>query len=207
MDPASEDRDEGLNALAVVADRGLREELRDQLGRRLAVLRFVEPGPDAEVVSAEVDLLIADLDRVPVSTLMLWTDDAPATARLLVTADRFRSADPRLTSLGPLDVLLRPLAPARIDLVLHRLRTQRRLMQENRVLREHLESLAQHRRDASFPVGISLEEMERRLILRTLASTSGNRAQAARILGVTPRTLSNKLKLWRIRGLLSESQF
>lgn len=207
MDPATEDRGEGLDALAVVADPGLRDELREHLGRRVAALRFIDPGPEAEAVSARLDLLVADLDRVPVSTLVRWREDAPATSRLLVTADRYRSADPRLTTLEPLDVLLRPLTPARIDLVLHRLRERRVLLRENRVLRSHLDRLSQDRRDASFPVGISLEEMERRLILRTLASTSGNRAQAARILGVTPRTLSNKLKLWKIRGLLSESQF
>jgi DNA-binding NtrC family response regulator len=196
-----------VHALAVVADPGLRDELREHLGHKVSALRFVEPGPKADEVSPSLDLLVADLDGVGVSTLERWRDDAPATSRLLVTADRYRSADPRLTSLVPLDVLLRPLTPARIDLVLHRLREYRGLLRENRVLRGHLDRLSQDRRDASFPVGISLEEMERRLILRTLASTSGNRAQAARTLGVTPRTLSNKLKLWKIRGLLSESQF
>ena len=51
-------------------------------------------------------------------------------------------------------------------------------------------------------VGITLEEMERQLILGTLESTGWNRTHAARILGVTARTLSNKLKVWRARGLV-----
>jgi DNA-binding NtrC family response regulator len=56
-------------------------------------------------------------------------------------------------------------------------------------------------------VGVTLEEMERHLILETLQSTGWNRTHAARILGVTARTLSNKLKVWRTRGLVAtESQ-
>ncbi|HPD13558.1 MAG TPA: sigma-54 dependent transcriptional regulator [Planctomycetota bacterium] len=41
--------------------------------------------------------------------------------------------------------------------------------------------------------GRSIDEVERDLILRTLASTGGNKTEAARLLRVTPRTLRNKL--------------
>ncbi len=41
---------------------------------------------------------------------------------------------------------------------------------------------------------ITLEEMEKRLILDTLRKTGGNRTEAARILGVSVRTIRNKLK-------------
>ena len=54
------------------------------------------------------------------------------------------------------------------------------------------------------PVGMSLEEMERRLILKTLDATQWARNRSAEILGVTTRTLSNKLKLWRQMGIISE---
>lgn len=47
---------------------------------------------------------------------------------------------------------------------------------------------------------LSLEELERKQILRVLEHTRGNRTEAARILGVTSRTLSNKFRLWRTRG-------
>lgn len=50
--------------------------------------------------------------------------------------------------------------------------------------------------------GESIAEMERRLILGTLRDTAGNKAEAARRLGVTARTLSNKLKGYRERGIL-----
>jgi two-component system, NtrC family, response regulator HydG len=48
-----------------------------------------------------------------------------------------------------------------------------------------------------------LEEIERASILATLESARGNKAEAARRLGVTPRTLSNKMKLWRKSGLVA----
>ncbi len=58
-------------------------------------------------------------------------------------------------------------------------------------------------KEPEIPVGITVEEMERRLILSTLESTGWNRTHAARVLGVTARTLSNKLKNWRSRGLVT----
>jgi len=48
-----------------------------------------------------------------------------------------------------------------------------------------------------------LEEIERASILATLEAARGNKAEAARRLGVTPRTLSNKMKLWRKSGLMA----
>jgi len=42
--------------------------------------------------------------------------------------------------------------------------------------------------------GVSLEKMEKETILKTLASTSGNKSEAARRLGITRKTLRKKLK-------------
>jgi DNA-binding NtrC family response regulator len=48
-----------------------------------------------------------------------------------------------------------------------------------------------------------LADIEREAILATLESTGGNKTEAARRLGVTARTLSNKMKLWRQLGLVA----
>jgi DNA-binding NtrC family response regulator len=48
-----------------------------------------------------------------------------------------------------------------------------------------------------------LEEIERVSILATLQATRGNKTEAARRLGVTARTLSNKMKLWRSTCLVA----
>ncbi|HTU02409.1 MAG TPA: helix-turn-helix domain-containing protein, partial [Candidatus Sulfotelmatobacter sp.] len=45
----------------------------------------------------------------------------------------------------------------------------------------------------SFPIGTTVEEAEKQLILRTLASVGQNKARAAAILGVSIKTLHNKL--------------
>jgi two-component system, NtrC family, response regulator HydG len=44
------------------------------------------------------------------------------------------------------------------------------------------------------PIGKTLKDMERSMILRTLEEAEGNRSQAARILGISRRTLQLKLK-------------
>jgi DNA-binding NtrC family response regulator len=49
----------------------------------------------------------------------------------------------------------------------------------------------------------TVSEVEREAILGTLDSTRGNKTEAARRLGVTARTLSNKMKLWRQMGLVA----
>ena len=45
----------------------------------------------------------------------------------------------------------------------------------------------------SLPVGVPLRDVERELILRTLASVNNNKTRAAELLGISLRTLHNKL--------------
>ena len=47
--------------------------------------------------------------------------------------------------------------------------------------------------------GVSLEKMEKETILKTLTSTSGNKSEAARRLGITRKTLRKKLKNYETR--------
>ena len=49
----------------------------------------------------------------------------------------------------------------------------------------------------------TIADLEREAILCTLEATRGNKTEAARRLGVTARTLSNKMKLWRQLGLVA----
>lgn len=44
------------------------------------------------------------------------------------------------------------------------------------------------------PVGSTLEQMEKELITRTIEFTGGNKTRAAQVLGVSPKTLYNKLE-------------
>ena len=47
------------------------------------------------------------------------------------------------------------------------------------------------------PLGTTLDDGERALILRTLQSVNNNKTRAAEILGTTPKTLHNKARRWR----------
>jgi DNA-binding NtrC family response regulator len=45
-----------------------------------------------------------------------------------------------------------------------------------------------------FPIGTTVDAMERELILQTLNATSNNKTRAAELLGISLKTLHNKLK-------------
>ena len=50
-----------------------------------------------------------------------------------------------------------------------------------------------------FPVGVTLEEMEKELMRNTLAYVGGNRGETARILGIGERTLYRKLEKYNLK--------
>ncbi len=52
--------------------------------------------------------------------------------------------------------------------------------------------------EVGIKAGLSMREMEKQLILKTLEETQGNKSKAARLLGISRRTLLNKLQEYRI---------
>jgi len=54
----------------------------------------------------------------------------------------------------------------------------------------------------SAPVAASLEEMERQMIFRALDQTSGHHERAAKVLGISRRTLTRKLKKYEAANAL-----
>ena len=56
----------------------------------------------------------------------------------------------------------------------------------------------------TLPVGTPLEEVERQMIMRTLQKTKNNKTRAAELLGISLKTLHNKLNLYRERGLIHD---
>jgi DNA-binding NtrC family response regulator len=55
-----------------------------------------------------------------------------------------------------------------------------------------------------FPIGTTVEAMERELILQTLAATNNNKTRAAELLGISLKTLHNKLKEYGSSGAEGE---
>jgi DNA-binding NtrC family response regulator len=50
-------------------------------------------------------------------------------------------------------------------------------------------------------IGSTVGEVERELVLQTLARCEGNRTRAARVLGMSIRTLRNKIRLYSADGI------
>jgi DNA-binding NtrC family response regulator len=50
-------------------------------------------------------------------------------------------------------------------------------------------------------IGATVGEVERELVLQTLARCDGNRTRAARVLGLSVRTMRNKIRLYTIDGI------
>lgn len=65
----------------------------------------------------------------------------------------------------------------------------------------HFETMAEDL-ELDFAPGMSLSEVEKRLIIQTLELTAQNRTRAAHMLGISIRTLRNKLNEYKEEGLL-----
>jgi DNA-binding NtrC family response regulator len=62
-------------------------------------------------------------------------------------------------------------------------------------------SHASRRRLARWLVGSLLRDVERDLVLETLANTDGNRTESARLLGMSIRTLRNRIAEYAADGI------
>jgi DNA-binding NtrC family response regulator len=56
-----------------------------------------------------------------------------------------------------------------------------------------------------FAVGMSFEDVEREMLLKTLARCGNNKSRAARVLGITSKTIYNRLMRYRALGLIDDS--
>ena len=50
-------------------------------------------------------------------------------------------------------------------------------------------------------IGSTVEEVEQALVVQTLARCDGNRTHAARVLGLSVRTLRNKIRVYTAEGI------
>ena len=63
-----------------------------------------------------------------------------------------------------------------------------------------------HEDTITLPVGTPIEEVERQMIMRTLQKTKNNKTRAAELLGISLKTLHNKLNLYRGRGQMEKEE-
>jgi DNA-binding NtrC family response regulator len=85
---------------------------------------------------------------------------------------------------------------------------RRYLLAEGEVLEPHPTTPERIRGDddgaVHFRVGMRLEDMEREMLLKTLAHWGNNRRLAARSLGITARTVYNRLQRYQAQGLIGD---
>jgi DNA-binding NtrC family response regulator len=60
---------------------------------------------------------------------------------------------------------------------------------------------ASRRRVTRWLVGLPVRDVERDLVLETLARANGNRTASARVLGISVRTLRNKISEYSAHGI------
>lgn len=158
-------------------------------------------------IAEPISLVITDLkmpDASGVELLKQWKRERPATPFLMVTAYAEVDSAVAAMKLGAKDYLTKPVKPEELlDLVA-------RVVSEDAATPEagkpknsaaHLSSATPS--DALPEAGVRpaaeatrLEDLEKDTVLRVLEREGGNRTHAAKLLGISIRTLQRKLKAW-----------
>jgi two-component system, NtrC family, response regulator AtoC len=91
-----------------------------------------------------------------------------------------------------------PLSEAQIELVLEKAL----FVCKGQFIEPEDIELPEKENELELPIGLKLETVERQYILQTLYFVQQNRTKAAEILGISIRTLRNKLNQYRMEGFL-----
>jgi DNA-binding NtrC family response regulator len=174
----------------VVQDDGTPEDLSDAL--RDDGLEVTSVATNEEAVAAlerrPFDVVVSDGSsthllahiqehHLDVAVILLGADSAPDSA-----VDALRR--------GAYDVLERPIHLERLVTLVNRAGVRQGLLRENRELRRQLR---RQEEGLALPLGRRLEEVERRYIVRTLEILGNNKARAAKVLGISKKTLYRRL--------------
>jgi len=179
------DAKKDLRILIAENDESIRDFLCERVSSWGYQFRIVENGqPIESAESFAPNVLIIDLDL---------QEESPASAldelraRGIEAATIVTAADSNLDNIvatlepGTYDFLPKPINPLHLQVLLSRLET------------------LLTRKGARFElrIGESLEEVEREFIIKTLDFTNGNKVRAAQILGISLKTLYNRLARYR----------
>lgn len=160
-------------------------------------------------ISEPVDLVITDL-KMPetsgVELLQRWKARRPATPFIMVTAYAEVDSAVAAMKLGAKDYLTKPVKPDEfLDLVARVVESSaaadRAEPPDETAPNESPDGPApQAPANEATPHSTRLEDLEKDAVLRALEREGGNRTHAARLLGISIRTLQRKLKAWGISG-------
>jgi len=167
------------------------ERILSKLGHRPLVHSSIEDVLQV-VARTAVDLIIADYGR-----------PAPGGIELLKKLEQRGLRVPVIIMIGPssvetaaasiekgaIDYVAKPIRPETLPITVNRALEIVRLRRENEALSAKLARL-EAAGDGSL---LNLDELERSAIGRALTATGGNRTRAAKLLGISERTLRNRL--------------
>ena len=140
----------------------------------------------------DVDLVVAD-DRTPgltVPTLLLSLRAAGHDVPTIVLTGQAPEHAARFIRSGATSCLPAPVQPEQLELAIDQALELVRLRRENEALRREVTAM---RDEAVVLTTLDVGEAEARLIERALVVANGNRTRAAKLLGISVRTLRNKL--------------
>jgi DNA-binding NtrC family response regulator len=167
------------------------EHTLSKLGHRPLVHRSIEDALQA-VVRTPVDLIIADYGRpTPGGIELIKKLEQRGLGVPVIIMTGQSSVESAVESIesGAIDYVAKPIRPETLGITVTRALEIIRLRRENEEFRADLDRLESTANGSVF----NLDELERSAIGRALTATGGNRTKAAKLLGISERTLRNKL--------------
>ena len=195
---------ERVRVLVVEDDASLREQIVRSLGEWGFPTSEAWSGEEAVQMNDAEPFDIAVLDyHLPrldgLATLARLRDRAPRLQALMLTGSASVDLARRAIHLDVVEFLTKPAHRGELEQAIGRALQKRAAADQGPAL-----ALAAAKAAAAVPLpaaGPSLEDAERHHILATLRQHGGNRTAASRALGITRRTLHNKLRTYRRQGI------
>jgi DNA-binding NtrC family response regulator len=202
--------------LRVIEERAIRRlGGRNEINVDVRLLAATNQDPDDAVQSGNLrdDLLYRlNVFRMHLPSLIERKEDLPLLAQHLVTQLAGKHGRPaRFLSPAALTALQFHAWPGNVRELRNVIERAVIICSGEQIERHHFAPYPIEQRERlrnedtiSFPVGMPLEEVERLMIMRTLQKTKNNKTRAATLLGISLKTLHNKINLYRERGLLND---
>jgi len=200
--------------LRVIEERAIRRlGSRKEIGIDVRILAATNRDPQEAVSQGKLreDLLYRlNVFTLPLPALRDRKEDLPLLAQHLVTHLADKHARPaRFLSPGAIHALQFHAWPGNVRELRNVIERAVVVCSGEQIERHHFAPYPIEQRERlraedtlSLPVGTPLDEVERQMIIRTLKKTGNNKTRAAQLLGISLKTLHNKINLYRDRGVL-----
>ncbi|MEK6282242.1 MAG: sigma-54 dependent transcriptional regulator [Acidobacteriota bacterium] len=202
--------------LRVIEERSVRRlGGRSEIDIDVRLLAATNQEPEEAVAKGTLreDLLYRlNVFRLHLPSLKERKEDLPLLAQYLVTALAERHARPaKFLSPAAVDVLQFHAWPGNVRELRNVIERAVIICSGEQIERHHFAPYPIEQRERlrnedtiTLPVGTPIEEVERQMIMRTLQKTKNNKTRAAELLGISLKTLHNKLNLYRGRGQIQD---